>query len=71
MTTGAGWPKGMSAPAVTNFSAPGQPQNLERTLYIYPLSNYTFGTKEALYEKDSSVQARFQRMRDELSLIHI
>ena len=29
------------------------------------MSNYTFGTKEALYEKDSSVQARFQRMRNE------
>lgn len=31
----------------------------------YPLTNYTFGTKEPLYEKDSSVAARFQRMREE------
>jgi cleavage and polyadenylation specificity factor subunit 5 len=31
----------------------------------YPLTNYTFGTKEALYERDSSVIARFQRMREE------
>lgn len=33
--------------------------------YSYPLSNYKFGTKEALYEKDQSVAARFQRMRDD------
>lgn len=38
---------------------------MEKTLNLYPLTNYTFGTKEALYEKDSSVTARFQRMRDE------
>ncbi len=31
----------------------------------YPLTNYTFGTKDALMERDHSVQARFQRMRDE------
>lgn len=31
----------------------------------YPLTNYTFGTKEAIFEKDSSVQKRFARMRDE------
>ena len=29
------------------------------------MTNYTFGTKEPLYEKDPSVPARFQRMRDE------
>lgn len=34
-------------------------------LLRYPLTNYTFGTKEPLYEKDSSVAARFQRMREE------
>ena len=38
---------------------------LERTIQTYPLTNYTFGTKDALYERDSSVQARFQRMREE------
>ena len=32
---------------------------------LYPLANYTFGTKDPLYEKDNSVNARFQRMRDE------
>ncbi|KAK2173535.1 hypothetical protein NP493_868g01008 [Ridgeia piscesae] len=31
----------------------------------YPLTNYTFGTKEALFEKDSSVTSRFNRMREE------
>uniref|UniRef100_A0A8C0JUY8 Cleavage and polyadenylation specificity factor subunit 5 n=1 Tax=Canis lupus dingo TaxID=286419 RepID=A0A8C0JUY8_CANLU len=35
----------------------------------YPLTNYTFGTKEPLYEKDSSVAARFQRMREEFDKI--
>ena len=34
------------------------------TYTIYPLSNYAFGTKEALHEKDGSVAARLQRMRD-------
>ncbi|KAH9381896.1 hypothetical protein HPB48_015384 [Haemaphysalis longicornis] len=38
---------------------------LNRTVNLYPLSSYTFGTKEALYEQDSSVPARFQRMREE------
>ncbi|CAH6817775.1 Nudt21 [Phodopus roborovskii] len=36
---------------------------------LYPLTNYTFGTKEPLYEKDSSVAARFQRMREEFDKI--
>lgn len=35
----------------------------------YPLTNYTFGTKEPLFEKDPSVPARFQRMRDEFDKI--
>lgn len=34
-------------------------------VYSYPLSSYKFGTKEALYEQDQSVAARFQRMRDD------
>jgi len=33
----------------------------------YPLSNYTFGTKESVFEKDTSVHQRFSRMRDEFS----
>lgn len=35
----------------------------------YPLTNYTFGTKDPLFEKDPSVPARFQRMRDEFDRI--
>lgn len=38
-------------------------------IYRYPLTNYTFGTKEPLFEKDPSVPARFQRMRDEFEKI--
>ncbi|KAF6025894.1 hypothetical protein EB796_015796 [Bugula neritina] len=37
----------------------------KRQICKYPLTNYTFGTKEALVEKDLSVPARFQRLRDE------
>lgn len=37
--------------------------------FRYPLSNYKFGTKEPLFEKDPSVPARFQRMRDEFEKI--
>jgi len=33
----------------------------------YPLSNYTFGTKEAVYERDSSIHRRLGRMRDEFA----
>lgn len=44
-----------------------QSMALERTIQTYPLTNYTFGTKDALYERDSSVQARFQRMREEFT----
>jgi len=46
---------------------PAQSMALERTIPTYPLTNYTFGTKDALYERDSSVQARFQRMREEFT----
>lgn len=35
----------------------------------YPLTSYTFGTKDPLYEKDPSVPARFQRMRDEFEKV--
>lgn len=36
---------------------------------LYPLSNYTFGTKDPQYEKDRTVEARFQRMRSEFEMI--
>ena len=36
---------------------------------LHPLTNYTFGTKEPLFEKDTSISARFQRMREEYGTI--
>jgi cleavage and polyadenylation specificity factor subunit 5 len=64
---GTGWPRGTQVPlqsAVT--SVPKNPSlTLSRTVNLYPLTNYTFGTKDPLFEKDPSVPARFQRMRDE------
>lgn len=50
-----------------NNDQTAQSMALERTIQTYPLTNYTFGTKDALYERDSSVQARFQRMREEFT----
>lgn len=37
----------------------------EMVVKLYPLSNYTFGTKEPMYEKDRTVEARFNRMRED------
>jgi len=68
VSAGHGWPTKPTAtkPMSNNVSGyDAASSNMERTLYLYPLGNYTFGTKEALYEKDSSVHARFQRMRNE------
>ncbi|XP_062520284.1 cleavage and polyadenylation specificity factor subunit 5-like [Corticium candelabrum] len=39
--------------------------SVDRSINLYPLSNYTFGTKDAQYERDTSVTSRFQRMREE------
>ncbi|KAF6026095.1 hypothetical protein EB796_015598 [Bugula neritina] len=62
-TAGSGWPR------TNSVSHANQHQhehiNVEKTTNLYPLTNYTFGTKEALVEKDLSVPARFQRLRDE------
>lgn len=33
----------------------------------YPLTNYTFGQKEPVYERDTSAIARFDRMREEFA----
>ncbi|KAJ8102767.1 Cleavage/polyadenylation specificity factor subunit 5 [Lipomyces tetrasporus] len=35
-----------------------------KTIRLYPVSNYTFGTKEAQPEEDPSVSARLQRLQD-------
>ncbi|CAH0698195.1 unnamed protein product [Spodoptera exigua] len=52
-----------------NSQGPASSMTLNRTINLYPLTNYTFGTKEPLFEKDASVPARFQRMREEFSKI--
>ena len=43
----------------------GYQNNKESTIKLYPLSNYTFGTKDPMYERDRTVEARFNRMRED------
>ena len=62
----AGWPRG-SAKDGSQVKNPSL--TLNRQVNLYPLTNYTFGTKEPLFEKDPSVPARFQRMREEFDKI--
>ena len=38
---------------------------VDRSVQLYPLSNYTFGQKDALFERDTTVQARFARLRED------
>uniref|UniRef100_A0A8K9XQ49 Cleavage and polyadenylation specificity factor subunit 5 n=1 Tax=Oncorhynchus mykiss TaxID=8022 RepID=A0A8K9XQ49_ONCMY len=65
-----GWPRrGLNQFENKYISPPSKPVTLERAINLYPLTNYTFGTKEPLYEKDSSVAARFQRMREEFEKV--
>ncbi|GIY67007.1 cleavage and polyadenylation specificity factor subunit 5 [Caerostris extrusa] len=70
----AGWPKSnnqnnqYTGKYMSGSSGPLN-STLNRTISLYPLTNYTFGTKEPLYERDSSVPARFQRMREEFEKI--
>lgn len=44
-------------------------KRFSKLLYRYPLTNYTFGTKDPLFERDPSVPARFNRMREEFDKI--
>lgn len=74
--TGTGWPRGGAGTnnAINNNTNQKQISvnpsiTINRTINLYPLTNYTFGTKESLFEKDPSVPARFQRMRDEFDKI--
>lgn len=39
-----------------------------RSVYLPPLTNFTFGSKEPQYEKDPSVSARFKRLRNEFGM---
>jgi len=65
------WPKtGLTTPYTSIKYLTGNSYahlTLERSTSLYPIGNYTFGTKEPLYEKDPSVQARFTRMKDEFN----
>jgi len=67
--SGAGWPRSSPTAPTPGRQSNSFPKNpsltISRTINLYPLSNYTFGTKDPLFEKDASVPARFQRMRDE------
>ncbi|KAL5280974.1 NUDT21 family protein [Megaselia abdita] len=73
-TKTTGWPRGSAnagdglSNSINKLNA-AQSLTANRTINIYPLTNYTFGTKEPLFEKDPSVPARFQRMRDEFDRI--
>ncbi|KAI6181597.1 Vacuolar protein sorting-associated protein 13C [Aphelenchoides besseyi] len=84
MTTNArtavtGWPStgtnnGNGQTNVQYLSSVSSDQNggaghINRTVDLYQLGNYTFGTKEPQSERDNSVQARFQRMREEYEMI--
>uniref|UniRef100_G1TSJ3 Cleavage and polyadenylation specificity factor subunit 5 n=1 Tax=Oryctolagus cuniculus TaxID=9986 RepID=G1TSJ3_RABIT len=63
-----GWPHGVNQFG-NKYMQRTKPLTLQRTINLYPLTNYTFGTKEPLYEKDSSVAARFLRMQEEFDKI--
>uniref|UniRef100_A0A1B6DZ49 Cleavage and polyadenylation specificity factor subunit 5 n=1 Tax=Clastoptera arizonana TaxID=38151 RepID=A0A1B6DZ49_9HEMI len=71
---GHGWPRRGPQPnnqhtLDAKFGNPPSSLTINRPINLYPLTNYTFGTKEPLFEKDPSVPARFQRMRDEFEKI--
>ncbi|KAK0425932.1 hypothetical protein QR680_009463 [Steinernema hermaphroditum] len=56
--------------ATSSVNRTGHEEDLiNRAVSLHPLTNYTFGTKEAQAERDHSVQARFQRMREEYDKI--
>ena len=64
-----GWPRGSAPTSTSNNDVKNPSLTLNRQINLYPLTNYTFGTKDPIYEKDPSVPARFQRMRDEFEKI--
>lgn len=69
---GSGWPR-TGQPNMKNSDRGDQQHqrkslahdHIDRPISLYPLTNYTFGTKEPLFDRDSNVQSRFQRMREE------
>ncbi len=74
ITNRTGWPRGLAPQnSTSNHSSNDFSKNpsltLNRQINLYPLTNYTFGTKDPVFEKDTSVPARFQRMRDEFDKV--
>merc|ERR1719300_2144124 len=63
------WPRGSIKEEKVGGLVKKPSLTLNRQVNLYPLLNYTFGTKDPLFEKDPSVPARFQRMRDEFDKI--
>ena len=59
---GSGWPRTFSN------SSSDVLLTLNRQINLYPLTNYTFGTKEPMLERDTSLVARFTRMRQEFEV---
>ena len=51
-----------SSPAFPPLNEPSS--TMSQTLRLYPLSNFTFSTKEAQPEEDPSVAARLQRLQN-------
>ena len=45
-----GWPRG-SAPAKAENDVKNPSLTLNRQVNLYPLTNYTFGTKDPIFEK--------------------
>ncbi|CAG9536144.1 unnamed protein product [Cercopithifilaria johnstoni] len=69
-----GWPVATRpqkiATTPVTLKKPNDTRNsIDRAINLYPLTNYTFGTKDPQAERDHSVQARFQRMREEYEKI--
>ncbi|KHN82537.1 Cleavage and polyadenylation specificity factor subunit 5 [Toxocara canis] len=68
-----GWPTAGKPQTVNSTNVvrkcSGTNGTTDRAINLYPLTNYTFGTKEPQAERDHSVQARFQRMREEYEKI--
>jgi cleavage and polyadenylation specificity factor subunit 5 len=54
--------------SATNIHSPVLPRdfnaNQPKTIRLYPLSNYTFGTKDGQPEEDPSVLARLKRLEE-------
>ncbi|CAH1396325.1 unnamed protein product [Nezara viridula] len=75
---GHGWPRRGTGTSNSNEQnnanqiaklSPSTSLTINRCIKLYPLTNYSFLTKDALFEKDPSVPARFQRMREEFEKI--